>query len=48
MSQKEAALIFKVIQTSQYNIRKQYKKSVRDNIIKHFDEAMLRKGRQLI
>lgn len=47
MSQKEAALIFKVIQTSQYNIRKQYK-SMSDNIIKHFDEAMLRRERRLI
>lgn len=43
MSQKEAALVFKVIQTSQYNIGKQYK-NMSDNIIKHFDEAILGRG----
>lgn len=47
MSQKEAALVPKVIQTSQYNTRKQYK-SMCNNIIKHFDEAMLGRVSQLI
>lgn len=47
MSQKEVALVFEVIQTSQYNIRKQYK-IMSNNIIKHFDEATLGRGSQLI